>query len=64
MTDEFDDLFVEEHELNEKLLKETLQGRVRLTKKGQVILESDADPTSSILLYLLANKVFVYKVKV
>lgn len=59
MTDVFDDLFVEGEELNEEILKEILSSRIKMTSEGDIILQRDFDPKITILIYLLANKVFV-----
>jgi hypothetical protein len=61
MSEKFDNLFVEADVLNEDILKEILSGKIKMTKEGEVIFEKEFEPTKSILLYLLANKVLVIK---
>ncbi|MBU0471132.1 MAG: hypothetical protein KKF65_00780 [Nanoarchaeota archaeon] len=59
MKDTFDDLFVEKDELNEEILKEILVGRIKMTSEGDIIFQKDFEPKTAILIYLLANKVFL-----
>ena len=61
MTEIFDDLFVEKDELNETILKEILSNNVKMTSEGDIIFQTELEPKLTILLYLLANKVFVIK---
>lgn len=61
MTEVFDDLFVEKDELNETILKGILSNNIKMTSGGDVIFQKELDPKLTILVYLLANKVFVIK---
>ena len=61
MTEAFDDLFVDKEELNEEILKEILSGRVRLTPETEVLLVEKESPRATVLLHLLAQKIFVLK---
>lgn len=61
MTEVFDDLFVEKDELNETILKEILTDSIKMTSDGDIIFQKDLDPKKTILVYLLANKVFFLK---
>ena|SRR3989338_2154675 len=61
MSEVFDDLFVEKDELNDKILKDILSGRIKMTSEGDIIFEKDFEPKTAILLHLLANKVFLMK---
>jgi len=61
MNDVFDDLFVEKDELNKEILKEILADRIKTTADGDVIFQKDFNPKTVILIYLLANKVFLMR---
>ena len=61
MTEVFNDLFVEKDELNETILKDILSNNIKITSEGDVIFQKELDPKITILVYLLANKVFVLK---
>ncbi len=61
MSNTFDDLFIEEDEFNEELLKEILDNKVKLTNEGRVIFQEEFSAKHKIILYLLSNKIFVKK---
>ncbi|MFH2020149.1 MAG: hypothetical protein ABIJ34_01980 [archaeon] len=61
MSEAFDDLFVEKDKLNEDILKDILSGRIKMTNDGDIIFQKEYNPKTAILLYLLANKVFLLK---
>ena len=61
MSDAFDELFIEKEELNEEILKDVLAGRIKMTSEGDIIFMKDFDPKTAMILYLLANKVFVMR---
>jgi hypothetical protein len=61
MTDTFDGLFVEKEKLDEGIVNEILSERVKLTKEGDVDFQKEQGRKPTILIYLLANKVFVTK---
>jgi len=61
MSEIFDDLFVEKDALNENILKEILANKIKMTAEGDVIFQKELEPKQSILVYLLANKIFVIK---
>lgn len=61
MTEVFDELFIEKDTINETVLKEILTNKIKMTADGEIIFLNELDPKISILVYLLANKIFVIK---
>ncbi|HIH13763.1 MAG TPA: hypothetical protein HA224_00740 [Nanoarchaeota archaeon] len=61
MVDEFDALFVDTAQLDKNLLQEILSSRVKLSAEGRIFYELDFNPMRKIVLYLLANKIFVMR---